>query len=57
MSPCSAMAAQVSDSDAVSSLASLLVSVNMMERPAQPWDLIMSAMMVLRWVQWQGSTK
>ena len=51
------MAPQFSESEAVSSLASFLVSVNTMERPAQPWDLIMSATMVLRCVQWQGSTK
>lgn len=57
MSPWSAMAPQFSESEAVSSLASFLVSVNTMERPAQPWDLIMSATMVLRCVQWQGSTR
>ena len=51
------MAPQVSDSEAVNSFASFLVSVNTMERPAQPWDLIMSATIVLRCVQWHGSTR
>ena len=57
MSPCNAMAPQFSESEAVSSFASFLVSVKTMERPVQPWDLIMSATMVLRWVQWHGSTR
>ena len=51
------MAPQFSESEAVSSFASFLVSVKTMERPVQPWDLIMSATMVLRWVQWHGSTR
>ena len=51
------MAPQFSERDAVSSFASFLVSVNTMERPAQPCDLIMSATMVLRCVQWHGSTR